>query len=554
MNNILSSVFVQKIKLFVVNHKIWSGVIVLAILMAGYYTFGNKNTTVNKYNLSSVVKGTIVSSVSGSGQVSASNQIDLKSTVSANVTYVGVSAGETVKKGKLLFSLDAADAEKAVRDAETNLESAKLALAKIQEPADKLTVLQTQNAIDQATADKDAQKLAVKNSYDSLLNSTPEAVPDNSTGDYAAPTISGNYVLGKEGEIDLNVYSTGSGSNFYVSGLTTGTGVVTTTVAQPLGDSGLYIKFPSTNVSISKWIISLPNKKASNYLSNYNAYQNTLQSYQTSLTADDRTILENTQKLAELSAGSDVVDVQSKQLAVTQAENSLLDAKKTLENYYITAPFDGTIASVGAQLGQPAGSSALGTIITNQELADIELNEVDVSKIKLGEKATLTFDAINGLSIVGTVASIDAVGTVSSGVVNYNVKISLDTPDSRIKPGMSVNASIITDAHQDVLTVPSSAVKTKNNVSYVEILDNPVESATASDQYTSLTAPRTQIVTTGLTGNSFTEIVSGLNEGDKVISKTINSGSTSTTAAKTTTPSATSLLSGGGRTGGVRGN
>ena len=116
------------------------------------------------------------------------------------------------------------------------------------------------------------------------------------------------------------------------------------------------------------------------------------------------------------------------------------------------------------EVGEDASSGiTMGTIITAQELATIVLNEVDVAKVKLGEKATLTFDAIPDLTIAGQVSEIDSVGTVSQGVVNYNVKISFATQDDRVKSGMSVDATIITDIAQNVVVVPNGAIKTANN-------------------------------------------------------------------------------------------
>ena len=173
------------------------------------------------------------------------------------------------------------------------------------------------------------------------------------------------------------------------------------------------------------------------------------------------------------------------------------------------------------------------------------LNEVDVAKINVGQKATLSFDAISDLSIAGTVSEIDAVGTVSQGVVTYAVKISFDTQDDRVKNGMSVSASIITNIKQDVLSVPNGAIKTKNGTSYVEIFDTPLQTPIAGAVGSpSVVAPKQQIVTTGLASDSITEIVSGLKEGDQVVSRTIT-GTTSTTSAKKST-STKSLLGGGG--------
>ena len=177
------------------------------------------------------------------------------------------------------------------------------------------------------------------------------------------------------------------------------------------------------------------------------------------------------------------------------------------------------------------------------------LNAVDATKVQVGQRATMTFDAIDGLTLTGKVASVDTVGTVSQGVVNYTVTISFDSTDPRVKPGMSVDASIITDTAQDVLIVPSSAIKTANGTSYVQILPNVTASADSTAPVTSETAPEDVTVTTGLSDDTNTAVTSGLTDGETVVIKT----NLPTAAKATTTASATSLLGGGATRGGGAG-
>src|ERR1035437_7042737 len=131
--------FLQKIKNYIIAHKIMSVIVVLLVLYAGYFIYGKLTSTAGdtRYVLSAVKKGVIISSIDGSGQVAVSNKIDLKpnlgsTSVSGPVTYVGVSAGNNVTVGQLLFTIDDTNAQKSVRDAKANLESAKLSLATAQ--------------------------------------------------------------------------------------------------------------------------------------------------------------------------------------------------------------------------------------------------------------------------------------------------------------------------------------------------------------------------------------------------------------------------------------
>jgi HlyD family secretion protein len=184
----------------------------------------------------------------------------------------------------------------------------------------------------------------------------------------------------------------------------------------------------------------------------------------------------------------------------------------------------------------------VATIVSAKKIADISLNEVDVSKISVGNKATLTFDAIEGLNISGEVTEIDQVGTVTQGVVTYNVKIVFDTDDIRIKPGMSVSAAIITEVKSNVLTVPNGAIKSSGGTSYVLVFDPPLAAGTSGPVgIASALAPIEKTVEVGTSNDTETEILSGISEGQQVVSRTI-----SATAASS--QSAPSLFGGNNRT------
>ncbi len=107
-----------------------SVLVILVIVVSGGGYFGYKNLRNNqepiRYETAGVVKGTFIASVSGSGQVSASDQIDLKAKVSGDVVYVGAKIDQEVKAGVLLFEIDARVAQRGVSDAEIALEGAKL--------------------------------------------------------------------------------------------------------------------------------------------------------------------------------------------------------------------------------------------------------------------------------------------------------------------------------------------------------------------------------------------------------------------------------------------
>ncbi|HVY67799.1 MAG TPA: efflux RND transporter periplasmic adaptor subunit, partial [Patescibacteria group bacterium] len=312
------------------------------------------------------------------------------------------------------------------------------------------------------------------------------------------------------------------------------------------------------------WTVNIPNTMSSSYAGNMNSYQNALLSQQSAIASAQNQIASAQNKLQQDQINLEVKQEPPTDQQVESAKASLLAAQAQLQNAQLaysnnmmTSPFDGTVAALNNQTGdQVTASTEIATVVTNHSLAVIPLNEVDVSKVKVGDKATMTFDAVDGLTITGEVAEVDNIGTVSQGVVNYNVKLSFDTEDDRVKPGMSVNASIITDIQADVLAVPNAAIKTAGTRTYVEELDaSSTESAATGSGVISKTAPAQVTVTTGASDDNYTQILSGLNESDSIVVQTINS-STAKSAASSAT-SATNLLrgvTGGGGGGAVRFN
>lgn len=569
-------------------HKVISGFVVIVIVGFLYYLFSGSGATSVTYQYTTVKRGSISSVVSGTGQVTPNSQVDLKPKVNANVTAVHVKAGDRVRVGQVLFQLDGTDAYKQVRDAKTSLESAQIALEKLKNPK-AIDVMTLNDSIRQEEDAKKDQDTKVVTAYKNLLNSGLEAVSEVSYTAETAPTITGTYTKGTEGQIRITVYQGGaSGYSFSTTGLVTTTGPVNTSVAQPIGDTGLFIKWNS-NTPQTNWIITIPNKQSSGYLSNYNSWQTAMNNRDIANAASDRTIANLTQKLADLTPGDDDLDVRSAQLQVQQKQNAYQDALQELSNYTITAPFDGVMASVTGDVGVSAvmasanSSTALGTIVTDKKMAQVVLNESDVVKVRVGQKAKVTFDAIDDFSIDGTVVEINTLGTVTSGVVTYKVKVAFDTDDVRILPNMSVAADIMTDQKDNVLYVPSQAVKHDADGYYVEkdssVSDEVVAgsstrmwgngtstngrmfaSSTASSSrfrngfgsstrrrststVTSSTSGTTGTVvripvTIGIEGDTQTEITSGLREGEKIILKK----TTTTTSSSASAPSITSLF------------
>lgn len=240
----------------------------------------------------------------------------------------------------------------------------------------------------------------------------------------------------------------------------------------------------------------------------------------------------------------------NQQNVISQAQasyNAASLAYEATQDSIVTAPISGTVANISVQPGDEvtassgnlstdlssgnSGSSG-STILTIGNFANpyikVQASEVDIPQIKPGQMATITLNAFPGKTYVGKVSQIDTVGTVSSGVVTYNVYVDFVAPPSSIEPGMSATVVIETARKDNVLTVPSGAVQTSGGQATVRVLQNGQVSSVA--------------VTTGISSDTQTEITSGLSAGETVVTGV---QTTATTASGTSAFSSSTRLFGG---------
>ena len=217
----------------------------------------------------------------------------------------------------------------------------------------------------------------------------------------------------------------------------------------------------------------------------------------------------------------------------------------------ITAPFSGTIGSVGLVEGMVLSTSTSTTNINSQRVAvikgdslpviNVSLSEVDVPNVKVGQKVTVTLDSIPDKTFTGIVATVDRIGTILSNVTSYGVNIKLDSASDAILPNMAATANIITQTATDVLFVPSTALSTQNGTTYAKTLVNGAEVDVT--------------VETGISSDTETVITSGLTEGQAVITGTVATGATSAGGTSVFSSSLRGIGGGGGgatvRTGGA---
>ncbi|WP_033401212.1 efflux RND transporter periplasmic adaptor subunit [Actinokineospora enzanensis] len=218
-------------------------------------------------------------------------------------------------------------------------------------------------------------------------------------------------------------------------------------------------------------------------------------------------------------AGKDTAQPQNQ---VDQAVLARDQAKATLAAMTLTAPGDGTITAVNVTVGAKAGSSgggssssSSGTSTTSTPSGDFvitdlknltlhaEVAESDVSKLKAGQTATVTINAMPTQPVQATVAAIDLLPTTSNNVVQYGTTLTLANPPANLKPGQSASVSITVASAQGALSVPSAAVQTVGTASTVTVVVNGQETR--------------RTVELGVRGDQYVQVTSGLSENDQVL-------------------------------------
>jgi hypothetical protein len=275
-----------------------------------------------------------------------------------------------------------------------------------------------------------------------------------------------------------------------------------------------------------------------------------------------------------VTAATKAANIASAQAAVDGAKASVTTATTALHETHLYAPATGTVVSVqsisagdqvsassqssssaasssaastgtattaagslNASSSQSSSSTGLVEIVNTSKMTmTVAFSESDVSKLKLGQPATVTLQALTGVELAAHVTSISTLGTTSSSVVSYDATLTLDQHDSRVKPGMSATAAVVTGQASGV-TLPTSAITGGGAVSTVDEMRNGKSVPTR--------------VVVGLKGDNRTQIVSGLSAGTQVVVTTTLPSLTSSTGS----PSASSgtlgvAAGGGGRFGG----
>lgn len=438
--------------------------IVLLILGAGYQRMTASAASPSTATQTvKVTRGSLSATVSASGNVSAPSTAALALSSSGKVAQVAVKVGYAIKKGQLLMRLDTTDLELALKTAQGNLTSAQASYDS------------TQLSLQYALKTAQTNLASAKASYDA-------AKAKNATN--------ADQLVVAQAALDKARVTLESAQQAY-------------NVVAWRPDIGMTTQSATLQSATSEYRSAL----ATYEITAAGINDTALRTAQASLDSA-QIALEQAQKNLDTSTRTSQATVDSTKIAVAQAQ-------RNLDNAGLYAPFDGYVSAVNFAVGDSASGTAVSVVDLSKLQVKLSIAEVDMAKIALGETAQVTLDALTGKSYTATVSAIAPVGTVSSGVVNYSVMVNITDADADIRPGMTATLAVQVDHRDNVLLVPTRAVKTQNGQKVVTVV---ADGKTAQKQ-----------VQTGLSSDTMIEVTKGLSEGDEVVV----SGTTTTSSRST---------------------
>ena len=461
-----------------ISRKTWiivvvSVVVVLAVVLVIVNVRAqSQNNAASAYQTTTVTKGTLTSTVEGTGTIGSLRSANLVWQTGGQVNQVNANTGDVVKADTILASIAPSS------QTQTSLESA---LVTAQENLAELTSPQAIANARIAVAKDQTDVINAQSALNGLKNWQNQALIQDQ---YA------NMVIAKANLDKAQAAYDAANVGTYINNT---------------GEAALYqaLYNAQQKYNTAQYYYSLYSQKPT---------QRQYDETQANLDLANATLTNDQNYLTALTGGT-VPDgaTGTSLLKLKQAQLSVQSAQDNLDNYLasttVTAPFDGTITQAQVVSGDIVsnGTAAFTIDDLSSMVVDVQVIEVDINSVKVGQPAAITFDAIPNKTYNGKVIQTSMAGTAGQNSVSFTVTVQLTDADALVKPGMTANVTIITNQVEGALLVPSTAVYTDNaGKTFVYLVNNgqvaevPVTVGASSD------------TTSQITGNS-------LREGDTII-------------------------------------
>ena len=468
---------------------------------------GQTAAAVTEYQEAPVERRSITDALSASGTLEPADSYTVNTLVSGEILSDTFEKGDQVTEGQLLYTIDSSNASSSLTQSQNSYSQAQTSYqqavnAKYPEADLSGTVSEVYvNEGDSVSAGTQLLKIVADENIYVDFSFTYADSDDFYIGQTA--TV---FINGFEGSLTGTVTAVSSSS------AAVSTGVPLTTVRVRLTNPGLVTSDYTASAVIGSYssygqaavkvgASSVITAEASGKVSGFNW-----------LVGDT---ISSGDRICTLTGDSVDNQIENARISVSNAATSLENAQENLEDYSITAPISGTVVTKNAKAGDNIEGGSGSSLCVIYDLSYLEMtmsiDELDISSVDVGQEVQITADAVEGKTYTGVVTEVSVAGTTSGGITTYPVTVRIDDTDGLL-PGMNVDAEIVVSSAEDVLAIPSAAVNRGDTV--LITADSP-SAANALDQE----APEGYVyvpVETGVSDNSYIEVLSGLQEGDTV--------------------------------------
>jgi HlyD family secretion protein len=472
-----------------VRSKIVILIVALVLGTIGYFIFFRQSPT---YQFVTVKRGSITETVSITGNTIPAQSVSLAFGSSGTISKTYSALGKKVYAGQILAELNINDLMAGLRQAEASVEIQEAKLAGLRAGARPEDIAASQAALDKAKQDLanmyggildsslDSYAKAsdaIQNQIDSFFSNDDSQSPElafiianfQAQNDAEAQRLSVTTALNEWQNKLKNIDQSNSGLELmlqneisYLSTIRQLLNILSTTLDSSANLSATTLATYKTNLSVA--------------INEVNTASKNLNTISQNIASQKLIVSQLESQLNLKKEGSLPSDISAQEAQVKQAKASVESARAKLQNARIVSPIGGTVTLFDAKVGQLASPSTPLVSIMSAGGYEIDsgVSETDVGKISLGNKVTMTLDAFPNETFAGSVFYIAPSETNTQGVVSYQIKISFDKQDLRLKSGLTANIDINTRSKDDVLILPQYAILQNDQGTFVETLENGV--------------------------------------------------------------------------------
>ncbi|MBX4210808.1 efflux RND transporter periplasmic adaptor subunit [Candidatus Parcubacteria bacterium] len=466
-----------------------TGIIFLAlvVILVGYFLFKKRTPS---FQFVKVERTGISETVSLTGSTASIQSVSLSFANSGTVTHIYSTVGKKVTAGTLLAELNTADLAAALRQAEATVQSQKARLLGLQTGSRPEDIASSQASYDKANQDLANLYNSVNDTSTDSYTKANDAVRTElftffSSGDSSQPVL--NYQTSNN-SAKLSAEATRVAARDALNDWQKELSTLSATTRQTDLENTLTADISRLNV-IKNFLQAVSDTLTSNLdtttlttnkthvftaMTEVNTASKNLNTLSQNIASQKLTVTQLKAALDLKRAGSSPTDISAQQAEVSQAEAGVQSARARLQNSRIVAPISGTIAQFDAKIGQLATAGTTLISITGNGGFEVTagVSETDIGKIALNDHVKMTLDAFPNETFNGHITYIAPAETVTQGVVNYEVKISFDKNDSRLKSGLTSNIVIETNRKENVLVLPQYAILVNDTGTFVQTVEN----------------------------------------------------------------------------------